>query len=916
MVDARRSTWCTPQGEIHVAETAMELLERERELEAIERATTDAARGAGRVVLLSGEAGIGKTSVVRQVAARLGGTARVLIGACDDLYTPRTLGPLHDLPLGPDAPLRRALRAPGDRDAVLAAVIEEFADPLRPSVVVIEDAHWADEATRDVLAYLGRRVSRLPLVLVLTYREPLADDHPLRPLLGALHGPHVLRHPLRALSPEALERVAADRVSAARLRELTGGNPFLVHEVLRSPDAEVPVTVQEATAGRLLQLPDAARDLVVLLAVAPGGLELDVLVAVLPGATTPLVDAERSGLVEVDPRRAALRHELLRRAVEASTATATTVAAHARILRVLREGGRDPARIVHHAIGAGDVDALLAAAPAAARRAAEAGSHAEATALYARALRHAQRYPPRERADLLRRYAFELYLANRHVEGTEAARQAVALLRNVDEPEVLGRTLTLLSHVSCWAAQPDIAAEAATEAIEVLGVLEPGTSLAQAHANHAFVLAMRARFDASAEAARRGLELADELGLTGVRPYTLIQLGGARQLAGDPTGADLLVEGIEAAEAVGRHEYVPLACTWLAMGALRHGRPDEVAHWTARGIAYSEEHQLGVGLTTLRMLLHELQLRRGEWEAAQTGLEEIVADPRATGWGQSVACTLLGRLLARRGDGRALELLERGWRLALQSDEAERIARAGAGWFEWAELSDDPAARARGEDALARVADVPNPWLVGELRWWRPPTDRQPDDAHGRPDVATTVPSTSDPTPWDLGAQTGWEAAAARWAALGWPYERARELERSGDTDAMVTALTVYEHLGATVPATRLRRRLRALGVRSLPRGPSRETRANPAGLTPRQSEVLTLLTEGLTNAAIAGRLVLSERTVDHHVAAVLTKLGVANRHEAVAAAAELGLVADQPRKGSPASALATSDAGGTKRSP
>jgi DNA-binding CsgD family transcriptional regulator len=895
----------------------VELLEREREFAAIERATHDAARGDGRVVLVSGEAGIGKTSIVRRTVERLGSRARVLVGACDDLFTPRTLGPFHDLPLGPDAPLRRALRTPGDRDAVLAAVTEEFADPLRPTILVIEDAHWVDEATRDVLAYLARRVTRLPLVLLITYREPLADHHPLRMLLGALTGSHVVRVPLHALSAAALERLADTRISAARLRELTGGNPFLVREVLLAPEGEVPVTVQEAAVARMIGLSAAARELVVLLAVVPGGLELDLLEAASPGAMAPLAEVERSGLVEVDPHRAALRHELLRRAVETATATAATVAAHARILRVLQLRDADPARIVHHAIGAGDVDALVAAAPTAARRAADAGSHAEATVLYARALDHGDRYPERERADLLRRYAFELYLANRHLEATEAAHQAVTLVRSQDAPEVLGRTLTLLSHVSCWAAQPDVAAEAAAGAIAVLDPLPPGSALALAHTNQAFVLAMRSRFGASAAAARRGLELADRLGLAQVRPYALIQLGGALQLQGDVAGAELIVEGMAAAEVVGRHEFVPLACTWLSMGALRHGRPDEVATWTARGIAYSEEHQLDIGLTTLRMLLHELQLRRGEWEAAQTGLEEIVADPRATGWGQSVACTLLGRLLARRGDGRALELLDRGWRLALQSDEAERIARAGAGWFEWAELSDDPAARARGEDALALVADVNNPWLVGELRWSRPQADRQPDGSPGPADAAAgTVPSTSDPTPWDLAAQAGWEAAAARWGELGWPYERARELERSGDTDAMVTALTVYEQLGATVPATRLRRRLRALGVRNLPRGPSRETRANPAGLTPRQAEVLALLTEGLTNAAIAERLVLSERTVDHHVAAVLTKLGVTNRHEAVAAAAELGLLAGQPRNGSPASALATSDGGGTKRSP
>jgi DNA-binding CsgD family transcriptional regulator len=903
------------------AEGEMELLEREQELETIERAADAAARGDGRVVLVSGEAGIGKTSVVRSIVHRLGGRARVLVGACDDLFTPRTLGPFHDLPLGPEAPLRRALRTPGDRDAVLAAVIEEFADPLRATMLVIEDAHWADEATRDVVAYLSRRVTRLPLVLLLTYRDPLADDHPLRALLGTMTGPHVVRVPLPALSPAALEHLAGERVSADRLRELTGGNPFLVRELLRSTDADVPRTVQEAAAARLLSLSERARELVVLLAVAPGGLELDLLEAAAPGAMAPLAEAERTGLVEVDQHRAALRHELLRRAVETTTATATTVAAHAGILRVLDQRDGDPARIVHHAIGAGDVDALVSAAPTAAWRAAEAGSHAEATALYARALRHGERYPDRDRADLLRRYAFELYLANRHLEATDAAREAVTLLRAEDTEEaadVLGRTLTLLSHVSCWAAQPDVAAEAAQASIDVLARLPAGSALARAHTNQAFVLAMRSRFDASADAARRGLDLADRLDLPSVRPYALIQLGGALLLGGDPTADTLVREGMMAAEAVGRHEFVPLACTWLSMGALRHGRPDEVATWADRGIAYSEEHQLAIGTTTLRMLLHELQLRRGEWEAARTGLEEIVADPRATGWGQSVACTLLGRLLARQGDERALELLGRGWRLARQSDEAERIARAGAAWFEWAELHDDPVTREHGEEALTLVADVPNPWLLGELRWWRRSVDAPPADAP----AAEAVPDASaaaapEPLPWDLTALAGWEVASARWAELGWPYEQARELERSGDSDALVTALAVYEQLGATVPASRLRRRLRALGVRNLPRGPSRATRANPAGLTSRQVEVLALLTEGLTNAAIAERLVLSARTVDHHVAAVLAKLGVASRHEAVAAAAELGLVpAGQARKGSPDSALATSDAGGTNRSP
>jgi DNA-binding CsgD family transcriptional regulator/tetratricopeptide (TPR) repeat protein len=910
----------------------MELLERSRELATIERAVDAAAEGTGHVVLLSGESGIGKTSVVRQLREQLQGRARVLVGACDDLFTPRTLGPLYDLPLGDDAPLRRALANPSDRDEVLTAALEEFTDPLRPTVVVVEDAHWADEATRDVLAFLGRRLATLPLVLIVTYRDELSGDHPLRALLGTLTGPQVVRLPLRALSVDALSRLADARITAERLRVLTGGNPFLVSEVLRSPDVEVPATVQEAVAARLLQLSPDARDVVVLLSVAPGGLELDVLVTVAPDALAALVEAERLGLVEVAPDRVAFRHELLRRAVERATATATRVAAHGRMLAVLQRSQHDPARIVHHAIGAGDLDALVEHAPAAARRAADAGSHREAIVLYEQALRHQDRVADRQRADLLRRYAFELYLANRHVEAMDAARQAVALLERSDEPVVLGRTLTLLSHASCWAAEPDVALEAAERAIEVLAPLPPSGALPVAYANQAFVLAMRSRFEASAAAAARGLAVADEFGLTRERPYALIQLGSARDLGGDPRGAADVRQGMAEAQRLGRHEFVPLACTWLAMGALRHGRPDEVTEWADLGIAYSEEHQLGVGLTTLRMLHHELQLRRGAWAEAEAGLTEIVADTRATGWGQSVACTLLGRLRARRGQDDALELLGRGWRLALQSREAERIARAGAAWFEWADLHDDAAARRRGEDALRSVADVANPWLLGELRWSSRDAsavrDATPPAALGRPSAATPPigaartatagpPSAhSQQLPWDLAEQAGWRAAAERWARLGWPFERARELERSGDEQAMLEALTVYDRLDARVPAARLRRRLREHGVRHLPRGPARETRANPAGLTARQVEVLQLLCAGLTNTTIADRLVVSVRTVDHHVSAVLAKLGVGSRQEAVAAAAELGLLADQPRSGSPASALATSEAGGTNRSP
>jgi DNA-binding CsgD family transcriptional regulator len=879
----------------------VELLEREAELAAFEAAFADAARGEGRVLLVSGEAGMGKTSLIRELVTRTAERGRALVGACDDLFTPRTLGPFRDLPLGEAAPLRRALDQGADRDAVFAAVIEEFTDPLRPTLVVIEDAHWADEATRDVLAFLGRRVAAMPTLLVVTYREELDVDHPLRSVLGSLAGPWVRRLPLRPLSDAALSTLALDAaVGPERLRELTGGNPFLVTEVLAASDpTSVPLTVRDAIAARLQQLGPSARDALVLLAVAPAGLELDLLARLDPTALDDAAAVERLGLTEVAGRRVRFRHDLLRGAV-AATATAATIShAHARILAALEAGDPEPARAAHHAVGAADVEAIVRYAPAAARRAMAVASHRDAIALLEEALRHEEHLAAARLVDLLRWYAFELYLANRHRDALRAAERAVRMLESAGQGdgdevtgdevtggemtggEALGRALTLLSHVACWAAEPRIAREAAARSIDVLAGASP-EARAVASSNHAFVLAMQGDMRRSTDAAAHAVELTDASELRHVRPYALIQLGAATALGGDSAGDRWIEEGVELAQEVGRHEYVPLGCTWRSMSALRHGRPDEVERWTSFGIRHSDQHQLDIGLTTLQMLHHELQLRRGDLGAAEQGLATLVADPDATAWGLSVACTLLGRLLAQRGEEtRAFELLGRGWRLALQSGEPERLGRAGAGWYEWAQLYDDPQAQRWGDEALAATRVTGNPWLLGELLRLRAELDAPPLD--GEPEVIE---------PWAAGLRGAWREAAAGWATLGWPLEEARELAASGEVGSMVEALATYDRLGADRAARHLRRRLRGRGVQRVPRGPARDTRANPAGLTTRQLEVLRLLAEGRTNAQIADELVLSIRTVDHHVSAILGKLGVPSRADAAEVAAELGLTA------------------------
>ena len=211
------------------------LLERDAELRRLRETLRGAGQGRGSVVLVSGEAGIGKTSLVRAFAREASGSARVLVGACDDLVTPRTLGPFRDMAGGTGGPLAEAVEEVAGRDAVFGAVHQELAG--RPTVMVVEDVHWADDATLDVLRYLAWRIPALPSVLVLTYRDDeLGDDHPLRRVLGALASQEVPRLVLAPLSAGAVQELSGGRgADTGAVLAATAGNPFFVTEVLANP---------------------------------------------------------------------------------------------------------------------------------------------------------------------------------------------------------------------------------------------------------------------------------------------------------------------------------------------------------------------------------------------------------------------------------------------------------------------------------------------------------------------------------------------------------------------------------------------------------------------------------------------------------------------------------------------------------
>ncbi|HSK35474.1 MAG TPA: AAA family ATPase [Actinomycetota bacterium] len=853
------------------------LLERDAELRRLRETLRGAGQGRGSVVLVSGEAGIGKTSLVRVFAREAAGRARVLAGACDDLVTPRTLGPFRDMARGAAPALAAAVEPGAGREAVFGAVHQELAG--RPTVLVVEDVHWADDATLDVLRYLAWRIPELPAVLVLTYREDeLRGQHPLRRVLAALPHQEVRRLALRPLSAGAVGELAGGHgADAAAVLAATAGNPFFVTEVLANPGVEVPATVRDAVLARLAGLSEPTRAALELLATVPGQVERWLAEALLGDRVAALDEAERHGMLEADPAHVWFRHELARRAIERQLSATARVACNRRVLAALAgRAGVELSRLAHHAHRAGDPEAVVGHGLAAAREAAGAGAFSEALAHYELVGGWSERMAPEERATMLEESVWVLYNLSRFEEAASRAAQVVGLRERTGDPASLGQALTTLSRMRYMVNDPAGSEAAVTRAVALLEPLGDRERLGRAYTYLAAILKLTDRPEEAIELARRSLELGERTGQDDVVAHSLNYLGSALLDLGDMGGAEHLRRSAAVARAASSYEYAQRAYTNLVEGLYRLGRFGELDQPLAEGLAYAREYGFASHEYNLEAHRCMLATLRGRWDEAEAGLRRLLAgdDPGVLA---SFGLSALGRLLARKGDPAAGPLLEQAWRTAVRTNSVQPIALAGMARVEAAWLAGDHAGAAGlARVPLERTGGRGAERYRGELLRYLARC--------GRPVDAPA----SCPPEFALGIQGDWAGAAARWRSLGAPYEHALELASSGRQPELLEALAELDRLGAVAAANLVRRDLRRMGVSHLPRRPRPRTRANPAGLTDRQLEVLELLAEGLTNAEIADRLVVSVRTVDHHVAAILAKLNVGSRREAARAVPNL----------------------------
>ena len=845
-----------------------------------------AARTAGRLVLVSGEAGVGKSALVDAFCDRHADGCRVLIGRCDDLFVSWPLGPLADIARACGDGLRDALQR-ADRPAAFDAFLDELSRPPGPVIVVLEDLQWADEATLDLVRFVARRLPRLPALVIATYRDDLTFDHPLRLALGDLVPPTVARVRLDMLSAEAVGVMARGTAfDPVTLHVATGGNPFFVSEVLVHGESTLPATVRDAVLARAGRLTGGAREALDAAAVLGGHVDHDV-VTVVGQCAPPAVDecvaripAGRCGGAQLPPRPRPAGDRGFDHAVAAGQL-------HGRALAALSDDA-DVVRRAHHAIGADDGDAVVDVAPRAAAQCTALGAHREASTLLGGALRHMDRLPPEPRAAVLEARARSCALVDELGDALAAAAEVLAHRRAVGDPFPLASWLTWMAGAYRSAGNAAAATSAIEEAISLLAPFGESVELARAVATLA---QQHMLLDASRDAievGERAIAMAERLGAEDVAIHALNTVGTSRGAAA-MTPASFSCVRASRARAAGLDVDVARAYNNLQSGYVFTYLPREATRCFDEGrptvadgeLRFFEQCMLADHATTLVL--------DGRWDEAVEHARLVLAQLGTANVHRVSALGAIGRIRARRGDPDPFGPLDEALALAepygeLQLDHPIRMARAEAAW-----LAGDTG-RTRREVAATVDATMTrgSQWFRGELALW---CQRTGSGARADDSIAE---------PFALHVGGNHRKAGAAWHERGCPYEEADALGDSDDEGDLRRSLELLHALGARPRAVQVARRLRGLGARSLPRGPRPATQANPAGLTARELDVLVLLGEDLRNAEIADRLVVSTKTVDHHVSAILTKLAVTNRRDAVRAAVNLGLSLQDGERAAP----------------
>ena len=950
------------------------LVGRSTEIERLDDAFAAVRRGAPRAVLIGGEAGVGKSRLIHEFTARArAARARTLTGGCLQLHT-------NDLPFAPfTAILRQLIRDIGVEGISellpagtggLARLLPEFGEPATettaretrarlfelvltllerlaaraPTVVVIEDAHWADQSTRDLLAFLIRSLGGTgALLFIVTYRsDELHRDHPLRPLLAELDRvDRVTRYELPRLSQREVAELLSGILGQAPSAELVGtafqrsaGNPLFV-EALVDCDGTVagdlPESLRDLLVAGVHRLPEETQEILRVASAGGDHIEHRLLAAVsglddaaLSRALRPAVAAN---VLVIDGEGYAFRHTLIREAVHDDLLPGEHTRLHTRYAEALEDdpslapSGRAAVELAQHWYSAHDATWALISGWRAAEEAANSVAYAEALGMVSRVLELWDKVPDAaarigaDHATVLER---ALAMADHSGESERGVKLATAALKEVSDPRTRARILERRGQLAIRLGRAS-GLDDLREAARIVPVEPPSRERARvlaSLADHLVNRAPRAEARAAAEEALRVARLAGDAFAEAMSLLALACADADEGGGGMPPAR--LVEARAIAERAKAYRPLVKAAVYESDALEGAGRHEQAAAVARAGIAQAAEY--GLARTTgavLSVNLADPLISLGRWDEADAVIADALGqNPSPTHRGflnrqageialargdletAASALALAQRLTARRPLGRAEELYPLcrfDSELCIARGNPDQAVAAIQELLADTDLPIDPryswpllvvgavaCGQTHDDEALARL----------RIHAEKLPVEGPMQHANRLTFLAEAALATRPDDP----DRAAWADAIAAWDAIGQPYRLARTLLSAAEADAAAgdratagdrlrRAAALAEPLGARPLSERIDALARRVGLAQGAPAP-----APTLGLTPRELEVLRHLAAGRSNREIADELFISVKTVSVHVSNILGKLGVAGRGAAAATAHRLGL--------------------------
>jgi len=864
----------------------MELIERAPFLAALQAKFEGIAGGEGHCVLVSGEAGIGKTSLVRAFCRERRDDCKIYQGSCDALFTPRPLAPLHDIAWQMRSDLWENSGNMADKAGLFTKIFQELAQQKEPVIIVFEDIHWADEATLDFIKFFARRITQVHCLFVLTYRDDeIHPGHPLRNILGQLPPSSFTRVQPTPLSRQAVEKLSEQKgYSGEDVYSISGGNPFYVTEILASYSHGVPDNIKDSILSVYNNHDEKTQRVWRLLSVVPAGFEIKFLEKMDPMHMIAIENCIIARIAIVKDGYIYFKHELYRRTVEGALSPLVRVSLNKDILDLFRENFEQKGeieRIIHHAKNANEYDLVVHYAPLAAKQAACLGAHAEASKLYYTAIEYYQGKDKDLLIGLYEAYAYECYLTNRIKEAIIFQTKALNIWKEINDIEKIGNCLRFLSRLWWFDGNRKQAEAYGSKAVEILADKPSSGSKAMAFSNMSQLKMVSDELDECISWGEKAMAIAKEAGDEESLSHALNNVGSAlMKISGsEDKGILLLQQSLDIALTHSYHEHAARAYTNLGGKSLEVKGYAFAKQILKEGVQYCEGRDLDFWKNYMLFRMARLELEACYWKEAYEIAEELIRNENQAPIVKTGSLVIYGTIKMRKGEGDALGILQEARAIAFEALELQRIIPALTALLEYEWLTGDTVVEQLDIDTTIRLIGQMGTVMDNhEFAFWLFRARKQ------------KAPLRAVFVGYQVDSPAMVRTAAALWEKMSCPYTQAQILFEGTEEDKK-EAISIVHQLGAGAVYEKMKQEMKLSGIKSIPRGLRKTTQSNSALLTERELGVLQLLKEGMQNKEIAAKLFISAKTVDHHISAILFKLDVNSRVKAVQEAMQLNII-------------------------